>query len=298
MTTTQAREHSPSRLRFPALGLAMLALLGAGWYGFVRLGWQIAIPRPQMLVVHGPLMVSGFLGTLIAVERAVAMRRRIAYAGPLLTGLGGLALLAGLPPAVPRLLIVLGSAGTLAIFAVIVRRHTALYTLTMAGGALAWFTGNVLWALGLPIHRVVLWWMGFLVLTIAGERLELSRLLRLNRRARLTFGAAVGLFVLGAALSHFLFGVGSRVAGAGLAAIGLWLLRYDLATRTVRREGLVRFIAVALLAGYAWLVAGGALLVVLGGVFLLKTIVPWIHMGMLWPLALIVVGGYLLLTRA
>ena len=42
----------------------------------------------------------------------------------------------------------------------------------------------------------------------------------------------------------------------------------------------------------------GLLLVVLGGVFLLDTIVPWIHMGMLWPLALIVVGGYLLLTRA
>src|SRR5690606_36486974 len=90
--------HTLSRARFPALALAMLALLSAGWYGFVRLGWQIAIPRPEILAVHGPLMVSGFLGTLIAVERAVAMGRRVVYAVPLLTGLGALALLLGLPP--------------------------------------------------------------------------------------------------------------------------------------------------------------------------------------------------------
>lgn len=257
--------HTLSRARFPALALAMLALLSAGWYGFVRLGWQIAIPRPEMLAVHGPLMVSGFLGTLIAVERAVAMGRRVVYAVPLLTGLGALALLLGLPPAVPRVLMALGSAGTIAIFTVIVRRHPALYTATMAGGAVAWFVGNLLWALGEPVFQVVLWWMGFLVLTIAGERLELSRLLRLPRRSQVMFGAAVGVFVAGAVLSQFFFDTGSRVAGVGLALVGLWLLRHDIATRTIRRDGLIRFIAAALLAGYAWLIAGGVLLAVLGG---------------------------------
>lgn len=260
-----AGAHTLSRLRFPALALAMLALLAAGWYGFVRLGWQIAIPRPEMLAVHGPLMVSGFLGTLIAVERAVAMGRRIVYAVPLLTGLGGLALLLGLPPTVPRVLMVLGSAGTIAIFAVIVRSHPALYTVTMAGGAVAWFVGNLLWAFGEPVFQVVLWWMGFLVLTIAGERLELSRLLRLPRRSQVMFGAAVGVFVAGAVLSQFVFDTGSRAAGVGLALVGLWLLRHDIATRTVRRDGLIRFIAASLLAGYAWLIAGGVLLAVLGG---------------------------------
>src|SRR5690606_17688025 len=50
-----------------------------------------------------------------------------------------------------------------------------------------------------------------------------------------------------------------------LALVGLWLLRHDIATRTIRRDGLIRFIAAALLAGYAWLIAGGVLLAVLGG---------------------------------
>lgn len=41
----------------------------------------------------------------------------------------------------------------------------------------------------------------------------------------------------------------------------------------------------------------GLMLVVVGGVFLLETLVPWMHLGLLWPLALIVLGAYLLITR-
>ena len=47
--------------------------------------------------------------------------------------------------------------------------------------------GNGLWLAGRPIYAVVPWWVGFLVLTIAGERLELSRVLRPSRRV-------IGLF--------------------------------------------------------------------------------------------------------
>ncbi|HOA22986.1 MAG TPA: hypothetical protein PK801_09805 [Aggregatilineales bacterium] len=263
--TEQPVRHTLSPVRFPALGLAMLALLFAAWYGFIRLGWRVSTPRPELLIAHGPLMIGGFLGTLITVERSVALGRRVAYIPPLLTGLGAAALIAGLPLGVVRVLLVLGSAGLVAIFAYIVRQHPTFYTLTMAGGAVAWFLGNVLWAAGLPVFRVVLWWMGFLVLTIAGERLELSRVMRIDRRGRALFAVAVGVFVLGTVLSHALFDVGSRVAGVGLAATGLWLLRYDIATRTVRRTGLTRFIAVCLLAGYAWLTIGGLMLAAFGG---------------------------------
>ena len=49
---------------------------------------------------------------------------------------------------------------------------------------------------------------------------------------------------------------------AGLLALALWLGKQDLARRTVRGQGLTRFIAVCLLSGYAWLAVGA--LVVLG----------------------------------
>jgi len=42
-------------------------------------------------------MVSGFLGTLISLERAVALKARWPYAAPLLSGLGDAALIVGGP---------------------------------------------------------------------------------------------------------------------------------------------------------------------------------------------------------
>ncbi|MCL2636476.1 MAG: hypothetical protein FWD50_07635, partial [Betaproteobacteria bacterium] len=59
---------------------------------------------------------------------------------------------------------------------------------------------------------------------------------------------------------------GSRLLAAAFLALAAWLLRYDIARRTVRQGSLTRFVAVCLLAGYVWL-AGGALLG-LGGAFL------------------------------
>ena len=46
-----------------------------------------------------------------------------------------------------------------------------LATGTMALGALLWLVGNAGWLVGWPVPQVVPWWSGFLVLTIAGERL-------------------------------------------------------------------------------------------------------------------------------
>ena len=48
--------------------------------------------------------------------------------------------------------------------------------------------------------------------------------------------------------------------GVLLVACAAWLARYDIATRTVRATGLTRYIALCLLAGYAWLALSGVLL--------------------------------------
>jgi uncharacterized membrane protein len=112
----------------------------------------------------------------------------------------------------------------------------------------------------------VLWWLGFLVSTVVGERLELSRLLRLTRWRYTTFLGAMALFIGGMLLSLRAFDVGMRVSGVGMLALAVWLARYDIARRTVRKTGLTRFIAVALLAGYVWLGFGGVLALSFGGV--------------------------------
>lgn len=258
--------ESSYRTRFPLMALTMLALLAAIWGGLLRLGWRLPALQPRLLIAHGPLMVSGFLGTLIGLERAVALNRRWMYAGPALSGIGALLLIAGLPGWPGPLLISLGSVGLAAVFVVIVRRQFALYTVTMGLGTLAWLIGNGLWLIGWPVHRVVLWWAGFLVLTIAGERLELARILRPSRASFGTFLGATGLFMVGITVSTISYDLGMRLAGVGMIGLALWLLRYDVARHTVRKTGLTRFIAACLLSGYVWLGAGGIMGLVFGGV--------------------------------
>ncbi len=264
----------PTYARLPLLALAILALLAALWAGLLRMGWAFPPIVPTLPGVHGPLMVAGFLGTLISLERAVALGMRWAYAAPLCSALGALILITGIAPALGAGLVTLGSAGMVAICAFIVRRQTVLFTITLAVGAVCWLIGNVVWLVGFPIFRVVAWWTAFLVLTIVGERLELSRLLRLSRWTETLFRLAIGVFLIGLVadsatgllLPSAGFDIGARVAGIGMIALALWLLRYDIARRTVRQTGLTRYIALALLAGYAWLLIGGALRVALGSV--------------------------------
>ena len=52
-------------------------------------------------------------------------------------------------------------------------------------------------------------------------------------------------------------------SGIGLLAVTAWLLRHDIARRTVRFPGLARFSAACILAGYFWLVVAGLLLLIL-----------------------------------
>ncbi len=252
--------------RLPLMALAILALLAAMWAGLLRLGWSLPVLQPTLPISHGPLMISGFLGTLIALERAVVLERRWAYLAPLLTGIGALMLVLGVTGSLGPLLITLGSLVGVAIFAVIIARHPIHFTVVMGLGAVAWLVGNLLWLSGQPVYSVVFWWIGFLVLTIAGERLELSRLLHLSSVGQAIFLGTVFLLLAGLVLSSVNSDVGVRVAGAGMLLLALWLFRYDIARRTVRQTGLPRFIAVCLLTGYLWLGVGGVLGLMFGGV--------------------------------
>ena len=264
-------------VRFPLMAMAMVALLAALWGGLLRLGWDWPIMRPTLPVAHGPLMISGFLGTLIGLERAVALGQRWTYAGPTLTGLGALALVVGLPGAVGPLLMAMGSLALVVVFAVIVRRQPGLPEITMGVGALVWLVGNGLWLSGWPIFRVVGWWAGFLVLTIAGERLELSRFLPTSRAAQAVVVSGVGLFAAGLVLALSVFGLGARLSGLGLLVLSFWLLRFDIARRSVRKAGLARFVAVSLLSGYLWLGVAGLLGLRFGGLAAGQYYDAWLH---------------------
>jgi hypothetical protein len=246
----------------PLVFLSVLALLVGLWGGLARIGWPVPEPRAGLSLAHGPLMVSGFLGTLIGLERATALGRLWAYGAPLLSALGVVALLAGLPATFP---FVAASLGLMAIFGYSLRVQGAASLMVMTAGAGIWLVGNVLWLAGAPVFRIVPWLTGFLVLTIVGERLELSRLVRPSRAAHIALLGGVVLYVAALVATVPAFPVGERVAGAGMIIMALWLLRYDIARRTVRQAGVTRFIGISLVSGYVWLLIGGGLWVVLAG---------------------------------
>ena len=102
-------------------------------------------------------------------------------------------------------------------------------------------------------------------ITFAGERLELTRLTPRGRGVLVAFVAIAVTVVTGAlvAVLHDLV-IGTRVFGVAWVALAMWLGRFDIARKTIRQQGLPRYVAYCLLSGYAWLAAGGALLAYYG----------------------------------
>jgi hypothetical protein len=72
--------------RAPLLLMGMGCLVAGVWGGLVRLPLNMPLPggNAKGLSFHGPLMVCGFLGTVIGLERAVGLRRWWTYVAPLL----------------------------------------------------------------------------------------------------------------------------------------------------------------------------------------------------------------------
>ncbi|MFA1548383.1 hypothetical protein [Actinomadura chokoriensis] len=248
----------PAARRLPLLAGALLSLVAALWGALGLLNLDVPLPRTSFAQQHGPLMALGFLGTLISLERAVALGRPWAYAAPAFAASGGLLAAAGLA-APGRLLLTAAGGWLVAVYLAVLGRRTGRDLTVQIAGAVAWYAGGLLWIAGRTVGDIVPWLAAFLILTIAGERLELARVAFLGRRACDGLVAAAALVGVGAAVSIQWPEPGWRLTGFGMVALAGWLAVHDIARRTVRGNGLPRFAAACLLAGYAWLAVAGAI---------------------------------------
>ena len=245
--------------RAPLMALALVALFAGLWGGLILLGLSLPNVAVSAGEAHGPLMALGFLGTLVSLERAVALGRWLMYVAPLAAGTGALADLARAPGSLGPALLTLAGVVLLGAYVVLHRLQPSAHNAVMGLGAVAWCAAGVLWLSGADVSRFTPLLAGFLVLTIVGERLELTRAVHRSEFVRRLLIGAITVFAAGLVVSVFAERVGLRVAGVGLLAEAMWLARFDVARRTVRMSGITRFIAVALLAGYGWLVVAGVL---------------------------------------
>ncbi|ODU07217.1 MAG: hypothetical protein ABS84_16490 [Rubrivivax sp. SCN 71-131] len=261
--SSAAKPLSPAaRLAIPLLVVLVASALVSGISGgLIRAGLVLAAFDgfqwvAPAVISHAALMIGGFLGTVISIERAVAVRLRFAFAAPVTAGLASLCILGGASLA-GHVLLLVASLVFIVVNIIIVQRQQAAHTALLLLSAAAWAVGNVLALVDASDLSALPWWFGFLVLTIAAERLEMTRLMRRPRIVDLAFHACVALLVLGAALSIVSERWGGVLYGLALVLFAVWLLRYDIARRTVHTEGLSRFMAVCLLAGHTWLLVAG-----------------------------------------
>lgn len=255
-----------ARIRFPLLLIGLISLFCGVWAGLMRLGWSLPAGPADLMMLHGPLMTFGFLGTVVSLERAVALRRAWGYLAPALSIIGTAWLLSGRDAAAGELMLLAAGCLLTALFVVIIRVQPNLSNATLLLAALLWVGGVTAWLADVALVQVVPWWVGFLILTIVGERLELAHMGRLTSLGKRIFVTLVVAFTIAlvALLLEPVADVALRLAGAALVGFALWLARFDIARRTVRRPGLPRFVALALLPGYAWLGIGGLVWAIVG----------------------------------
>lgn len=257
--------RSPAPLLLLPGGLALLAGMDAG---LTLAGVPAPVGSARLAELHGPLMVLGFLGTVIALERATALRAAWGFLAPGLAAAGALALVLLPDPLVGRLLLAQGLLTLALVYATLWRRNRDITVAVEGLGAVLAGAGALLLT-RVEVASVLPLLIGFIVLTIAAERVELARLAmppgsdaRLALLSGWVAAAAGGALVLaGAPLAGDL---AWRVLGLALVVLTVWLVRHDVARRLIHGSGLPRFAAAALLAGYVWLLVSGTLMVLVG----------------------------------
>jgi hypothetical protein len=104
-------------------------------------------------------------------------------------------------------------------------------------------------------------WMGFLLLTITAERIELSKFLPVSTNAKYLLLGFLALFLLGLLIPFH--GIGKYLSASSMIGIAVWMLRHDVMRIGLKKTGLTRFSSIALLIANGWLIVNGILLMAL-----------------------------------
>lgn len=246
----------PTYILVGLLFLAAIGLLAGLYAGLIRLGFLPDTEHVVSPLAHGPLMINGFLGTLIGLERAAALDKKWAFIGPIFMAVSTVFLLTGFQ-APGKWSLIIGSVGLMVVMIFLYYLQPKIYHLIMALGAGALLVGNLFYVFGYPIYMLVCWWAAFPLLTIFGERLELNRIMRPPKEAQRIFAGLISGWILALIATHFDRSIGWSIASLLLIGIAGWLIQYDVARRTIKAAEWTRYSAICLLTGYGWLILAG-----------------------------------------
>ena len=202
-------------------GISLLAGLDGA---LLMLGVWSPVMSTRLSDWHGPLMVLGFVGTVICLERAVALGHRLGYLVPAISGLGVIVVLAPLPFDSARAglaVLTLAQLGLLAIYVPLWRRSYDDAVVIQGAGAFCAAGAAALLTSGVRVSQIIGWLACYMILTICGERLELSRVTMARNHTLPTLCLTLVAALLVSVVSPT---IGWRVLGVvliGLAALSL-----------------------------------------------------------------------------
>lgn len=241
---------------FFVIPFVLLSLVIGILAGLFRMGWMI--PVGDVAAEHGALMVGSFLGSVITLERIIVLKKKWLYAFPAISGISLIPLLLH-NQQVALIMQAVGSLGLIYIYLVLISRFKEYYYYVMIVGAVGWSVGILIVLFGGSYAEAVLWWIAFILLTVFGERLELSKFLPTSSKKRITMILSIAVYMVGIAIPA---DWGSKIiSGLGLMLMAVWLLHYDIARKSVKSHGIHRFMGAMLLLGYVWMAFCGLLLI-------------------------------------
>ena len=244
--------------------------------GLARIGWGIRVP--EVAVHHGAIMVGGFLGALISLEKAIPLKKNWLLLVPLCCALTPLMAVEDLHE-VGLALLLAGSVGLAAIqLWYLLRLPHDRSAWLMVAGACCLVTGNCMLISSAFYPVAFPWWVAFILLTIVGERLELTKFLPAPIWATRLLIAFLFIFLLGLTLPFH--SIGRQLSGIAIILVSLWMLRFDVIRVGLLANGLVRYSAIALLLANVSLMIEGLLLFTLpDGAFSYDTLVHLFFLG-------------------
>lgn len=235
------------------LPLAFLAMINGLFGGWIRMGWPLPLIPNTTAAQHGLLMIGGFLGTLISLERAVLFKSNLVLSIPAINGLSVVFLLTNQTTAALVCLLA-GSTGYLIINGILTQKHPLVGHVFLLIGAVFQLIAHLIYTITLSYPMAFAGWMLYLLFTIVGERLNLSRFLPVTQKQYYELYFWLGTVLTGSFLYHT---KASFLIGVGLIGIAQWLLRNDIIRITIDKKGHYRFLAYCLLLGYSWLAITG-----------------------------------------
>ncbi|MDH5718036.1 MAG: hypothetical protein OEZ22_10405 [Spirochaetia bacterium] len=245
------------------LPFILILLLSALYTALLRLGFNLP-EFPAGAIQHGPLMVVAFLGALISLERAVALQLRWAYFAPIFIAAGSLMSLVFNLGFVGLVFIVAGSIINFAGMIYLTMKQNLLFNWIMMLGSFCFAVGNILFASGMAVPQIIFLWLGYLILTILGERLELTRMRPISKKQInlgkfLIYGFFSSLFISLASVHN-----AALIFAFFYIALAIWFYFNDIIRATIKAAGQPRFTAIGLLFGYLWSIIAGVILIVYG----------------------------------